>query len=415
MRVSETDDQQAAPPVGSQRLFFHVGLPKSGSTYLQGILGTHRNELREAGHVYPFVGREAMFHAAVEMAGEPDRWGLDPAQIDGTFAHLLRRGRRLGGTVLLSHEIFGAASPEQVDTMGEQLADFDLHVVVTARDLGRSVTAAWQEEVKNGRLRSFAEFSDGLLDEQAMAVGGRTFWRSQHLPRVLGTWGRLVAPDHVHVVPCPPAGTAPHLLWDRFAEAVDLDPAVADLSTVPVRNESLSAAKVAFLIDVLTAVDGRLEQPWHSRVAKRWFAQSLLAGVPGDKPVAPPDLREQLASLSTQWVEQVRAAGYRVHGDLDDLLPRPDDGRSPHPDEVGAEDRLAGLPEVVAEMLVRTRALHEEIATGHDERRELSAERDQLREQVAGLTAELAKPPPPPPPTATQRVARRVRRVLSRS
>ena len=72
--------EQAAPSPDSrdgapQRLYFHVGLPKSGSTYLQSVLGGNRGALKDVGHVYPYVRQEGMFHAAVEMAGNPSRWG----------------------------------------------------------------------------------------------------------------------------------------------------------------------------------------------------------------------------------------------------------------------------------------------------------------------------------------------------
>ncbi len=399
----ERDQDEGPRPAGAadagerQRLYFHVGLPKSGSTYLQTVLGTHRAALREHDHVYPFVGREGMFHAAVEMAGTPARWGLDPVEIEGTFAHLLRRGRRLGGTVVLSHEIFGAATQEQVDVMAPLLRDFDLHVVVTARDLGRSVTAVWQEEVKNGRVRTFAEFSGGLLDDgAAVPATGVTFWRSQHLMNVLARWGALVPADHVHVVPCPPAGTAPALLWERFAEAVDLPADAVDLTQIPTRNESLGAPQVTFLREVLEEVDDRLEQPWHARVAKRWFAQTLLGAVPSAKPVAPAELTEQLAEIAAAWVEEVRSAGYRVHGDLQDLVPRSADPAAPHPDDVRAEDVLAGLPGVVAQMLVTVRGLHEELAASRADGDGLLTERDRLRVRVTALEAAAAEPPPAP-------------------
>ncbi len=421
--MSETEQAPGAgagptdPADGAaQRLFFHVGLPKSGSTYLQGVLSTHRTELREHDHVYPYVGREGMFHAAVEMAGTPSRWGLDPERVEGTFAHLLRRGRRLGGTVVLSHEIFGAADRDQVARMGGMLTDFDLHVVVTARDLGRSVTAAWQEEVKNGRNRSFAEFSDGLLHPDTLEPAAeRTFWRSQDLLGVLERWGRLVPPERIHVVPCPPPGVAPGLLWQRFAEAVDLPAGVVDLTQVPVRNESLGSAQVALLRRVLHAVGGRLEQPWHSRVAKRWFAQTLLSAVPAAKPVAPPDLIEQLGTVARSWVEQVRAGGYQVHGDLEDLLPTAPSPGSRHPDDVGDAELLEGLPDVLAEMLVRVRELQEELLGARQGQRDVEQERDRLSLRVEDLEAALAAPPPPPPPSVPRRVAGRLARALGRS
>lgn len=86
-----------AAPFGAQRLFLHVGLPKTGTTYLQSVLASNREVLREHGFVYPFVRPEAMFHAAAELRSDEQRWGLDPAVTTGTWQALLERARQAGG------------------------------------------------------------------------------------------------------------------------------------------------------------------------------------------------------------------------------------------------------------------------------------------------------------------------------
>ena len=51
------------------RVVLHVGLPKTGTTYLQALLADHRDELRDSGVLYPFLRPGGMFHAAVEVRG----------------------------------------------------------------------------------------------------------------------------------------------------------------------------------------------------------------------------------------------------------------------------------------------------------------------------------------------------------
>ena len=55
-----------------------------------------------------------------------------------------------GPAAVLSYELFAVASAEQAARALEDLAAYDVHVVVTARDLGRSVVSAWQERLKFG-------------------------------------------------------------------------------------------------------------------------------------------------------------------------------------------------------------------------------------------------------------------------
>jgi hypothetical protein len=292
--------------------------------------------------------------------------------------------------VLLSHEIFGSATRDQIARMAPLLDDFEVHLVVTARDLGRTATAEWQEQVKNGNPRSFEAFLTDLMSHLPEDLGDTTaFWRSQNLRNLLDRWQTLVPAERIHVVTCPRSGTPPDLLWNRFAEAVELAPDVVDLSTVPVRNESLGTAQIAFLRRVVVALDGRLTQPSYARVAKRWFAQTLLARLDGSKPVTPAPVAERLAAVSAAWVALIRDGGFAVHGDLDELLPEVADPTVPHPDRATDAEMLEGLPEVVAEMLLRTGELQVDLAAARVRAESLEASQERLRARVAELTEEL--------------------------
>ena len=347
----------------SQRLFLHVGLPKSGTTFLQGLLANNRNRLKAAGYIYPFIRRETMFHAAVELRGQHDRWGLTPETIDGTWDQVLQRVRSFDGAGIVSHELLAAATSEQVRRVARDTADLELHVVVTARDLSRQATALWQEEVKNGRRWSFEEFSASLFDAEGSEHGDSGFWRSQDLAAVLDRWGSVVASDRMHVVVVPRSSSDPLELWRRFAEAVALDPQSVDLDLQPRANESLGAAQVALLRHVVGALDGRLGQPHYAHVVKRFFAQGQLSRIESARPVTPPALRDRLDRVARKWVARIETQGYPVHGDLAELVPGtgPAPTGTRHPDDVTAEELLQGVPEVMAEMLLEIAELRTRI------------------------------------------------------
>ena len=390
----DVETLEGAVPEGPQRLYLHIGLPKSGSTYLQSVLGGNRSALKQHGYVYPYVRQEGMFHAAVEVAGRPENWGLSPDEIAGTFAHLLRRGRRLGGTVIISHEIFGAATPDQISAIAAQLEGFDVRVVVTVRNVGRTIAAHWQERVKNGYGESFADYTAELLaglPEDLEHTEG--FWRGQNLAWLLDRWRPVAPPDRTHVVVTPAGSAGPEELWRRFAEAIGIEPDAVDLSAVPNSNESLGTAQIAFLRQVLGSLDGRLQQPWFSRVAKRWFAQSLLSQVRSPKPVTPTPVAERLTGVVKAWIRAVEAGGYRVHGDLTELLPEPAPGGTPHPDDVAPADMLAGLPDVVAEMLLRdrdNRVRIRELEQALEQAQEVQAAGEREREDLARQVEEAS-------------------------
>jgi len=67
------------------RVVLHVGLPKTGTTYLQAVLAHHRDALREIGVLYPFVRPQAMFLGAVEVRGSREKFGLTADDVAGTW------------------------------------------------------------------------------------------------------------------------------------------------------------------------------------------------------------------------------------------------------------------------------------------------------------------------------------------
>lgn len=332
----------------------HVGLPKTGTTYLQRVLAEHREQLREAGVLYPRLRPGAHFEAAVEVRGSAAKFGLDPSALAGTWEQLCAEARawhEQGGTAVLGHEVLGGASPPEVARALAPLAGCEVHVVATARDLGRQATAHWQEEVKLGATWTFADLERTQLRadtgrDQGPDAGGRRphFWHAQDWVDALGRWGAGLPPERVHLVVCPAPGAPPGELWRRFADAVGpgagaLQP---DDAALPPANPSLPPAEVALLREVHRALAARTERGGEGldraavlRLVKREWAERELAGA-GQAARTPAELGPLLARVTDGWVAEVRAAGWRVHGspadvgDLDPVVGGPGD---PHPDQ----------------------------------------------------------------------------------
>ena len=288
----------------SQRLTLHIGLPKSGTTYLQGLLASHREELRAAGRLYPFVRPEAMFRAAVEVRQQHEVWGLPPEEVDGTWRALLDRVREVGLPAVISHEILAGCSPEHAARVAADVAGHEVHLVVTCRDLLRQAMGHWQEEVKNGRPWSYDEMVAALPTAAESADQELGFWSSQDLVGVLDRWSAALPSATVHVVTAPPSGSPPDELWRRFAEAAAIPADALDpTDSEPGANRSLGAAQVRFLREVLVALDGRVGQPDHAHVVKRWFAQKVLAERGGEPARATPELAGLLLERSAGWAD----------------------------------------------------------------------------------------------------------------
>ena len=342
----------------------HVGLPKTGTTYLQGLLTGHRDELRGQGVLYPFLRPGGMFHAAVEVRGSHDKFGLDPAFIAGSWAALCARAREYDGTTVISHEILGGATAAEIGDALAPLAGLEVHVVVTARDLGRQATAHWQEEVKLGDPRSFADFERDQFRADGPAAPRPHFWHAQDYRDALRRWATSVPAERVHLVVCPPTGAPLDALWRRFADALGVEPGVLDARGLDDRvNASLGTTEIALLRGVNAALDGDLSAADRTRVVKRMFAEGVLASRAGRPPRTPAPLVALLDEVTRAWLPAIEATGHPVHGELADLLPTPPPPATPHPDDVSAGDELGAAVEALSGLLVTAAGERAESAT----------------------------------------------------
>jgi len=312
----------------TERVYLHVGTPKSGTTYLQRVLDQNRERLAAAGVLV--VGDEHVdrVHAALVVREDP-RVGTLPQRQTRSWDRLVAQIRAWQGpSAVLSYELFSAASREQAERALADLAGLDIHVVITARDFGKMVPSAWQERLKFGLTTPL----DQWLPAREKAHPRREWgWRTMDPASVAERWGASLAPDHVHVVTVPRRRRDPDELWHRFAAACDLTALSDDLNLgVGLVNESLGVTAA----ELLRRVNERIGPPIEgSREQARWLRDTLAHGVLaklGSEPIQIND--EQLSDAERQAARSVRRvgkAGYDVQGDLDDLAPSQGAGRSP--------------------------------------------------------------------------------------
>ena len=209
----------------TRRVLLHVGAPKTGTSFVQDILFTHRATLRERGILYPADRHDAHFLAALDLMELP--WGGLEREAGGAWDRLVAEVREWTGTAIISHEILGTASRVHVARALESLGahdDTEIHIVYSARDLVRQIPAEWQENVKHRRTKQYGQFLEDLRDEQRSAEVAQWFWGVQEVPDVLDRWAESIPRDRVHLVTVPPPGSSPTLLWERFAGLFGIDP-----------------------------------------------------------------------------------------------------------------------------------------------------------------------------------------------
>ncbi len=347
----------------------HVGVAKSGTTFLQRTLAEHAAVLSERGVLYPQTEDDVMFRAALDVRGTHKVWGRSRSEVEGSWDELCRRARGHDGVTVISHELLGSAGTSQVAAALSMLRGLEVHVVVTARDPARQLTAEWQEGVKHGRRATFAEFQarvDVALPHDGLA---RHFHTAQDLPVVLTRWGHGLPSRRVHVVVGAPSAAPVELLRQRFAEAAGCDAYDIAPSDVEPANRSLGSTEVDLLRRVNVALDGRLPQPHYGRLVKHRMVRDVLAGRGSDLPVAPASAYDAAVHLGELWGKEIRRAGYSVHGDLDDLVPAVRHDDVPHPDDVDRDQQVEAASEVIADLLLRLHQTQDDLAHQTSKRR----------------------------------------------
>ncbi len=306
----------------AERVFVHVGTPKSGTSFAQQRLFTNPEALAAQGVLYPGDRFDAHFLAALDLIGVG--WGGLEEEAVGHWDALAEQVRAHPGTAIVSHEILAYATPEQVERAMASLGAGDgteIHVVLSARDLARQIPAEWQENVKHRRRLRYAEYLDCLRDPARETLSGQWFWGVQEVPSILQRWGAGLSPERVHVVTVPRPGAEPDTLWLRIMAALDVDP--TDFRIEAERaNPSLGVPEAALLRRLNEELRHRFPNHDYREFVREFLVHRNLSRRTGSARLAlPAEVHAWTVDLATDWVRQVETAGYAVVGDLAELLP----------------------------------------------------------------------------------------------
>ncbi len=378
-----------------RQLFLHVGSPKTGTTFLQGSVWASREQLAAQGLELP-LRRGEHFRAALAV-----RELLDP-EVDRPewFDVLDRLHAALASSsaprTLVTHEFLAAATEEQASGFVDSFPDYEVHIVLTARDLGRQVPAEWQQQIQHRRMMTYPHFLTSLRDGHPDV---QHFWAAQDTADVARRWSARLPPERVHVVTVPPPGAPRGLLLERFSQVIGVDPARLNTGAAQ-GNDSMGLAQAELLRRVNVALGDRLpsSRAGYSRVAKDHLAQRLLATQPGERPGLPLEAYDWCEPVARRIIDAITTAGYSVVGDLHDLLPLRST-TEPMSLEVADSELVAAAVEALAGMLDQR---HSDLTTI-----------DELRQRVVRLRSRVQAAEVPSPGGRLRSTVARLRSRLS--
>lgn len=332
----------------ARRVYLHIGVMKSATSYLQGLCEQNSERLAAAGILWC---PDHLRYQAVREAVGKSRGGPDERR---HWVDLAERMRRHRGDVLLSNELLAGWRLPQIRRLVGALPEAEVRVIISARDLARIIPSHWQTTIKNGKTWSWADFasavcSDGSDDAEGVAgwdggdgaddddagpedelsgvETGTTvsttsawFWRRHDLSVIVTRWAHVVPADHISLVTVPAHSTDVQTMAERFGSAVGVD--VVGFEQPDSRgNPSLGAHSVELLRRINSPMtQTTFDDPDHRY--GRALGRALAAGA---------DLEPRFALSQSQqdWVRRRAEAiiketarlGVTVVGDLADLLP----------------------------------------------------------------------------------------------
>lgn len=344
----------------AQRLVLHIGVQKSGTTYLQRMLEERAAALEELGVVYPLpddqgpVRVNAHEAATYGLLGGEYPWvgGRRAAAEEQWWIRLRDRVRACPGTAVVSAEALSVVRSDAGQRVIDELGADEVQVVVTARSLGRLLPSSWQQHVRNGRSAGFPRFLEGLADQRARGWEeiekelDAHMWRAFGLGRLAERWACLVGVDEVTVVGNPGSGAGS--LWHRFMEACGLSEEAARLPA-PSEGTTVHGGVTGPEVEVLRALNANLPARGWTHEEGALLRDRIVQAFRdreerGPRPAIPPRFREQVAQWSAEDLDDLRACGARVVGSLEELAYAPEDDPAPlRPADIAEASGLASV------------------------------------------------------------------------
>ncbi len=300
----------------ARRVFLHIGTMKSATTYIQALCTINSKRLAAQGVLCPPPG--VNFAAINVLLGSSyiRPWN------ERAWTTLADQIREHDGDVFLSNEILSLRSRGKIAQLVAALAPAQVHVMVTARDLARVIPSQWQEGTANRQTWTWAQYAESVCTDQPPdpEIANR-FWRRHDIPAFLSRWLESVPKERTTLVTVPAAG-APGVLAERCGISLGVD--FSDFEE-PARSHSSLGAYSAELVRRLNAELGDIDVLRYRTGFHKALCRSVLAQRAAREP------RIALSASEHAWavkraeamIEELRASGITVVGDLDELLPAP--------------------------------------------------------------------------------------------
>lgn len=304
------------------RIVLHIGAMKTGTSFVQSVLGNNQELLAERDAVFLGGAFGVQSRAVRDVLNLPKQPGKNKRK----WRALVQPVGAMDPdtTAVVSMEFLSFASDRHMGPFLNPLRNSHatIEVILTVRDQSRVIPAQWQTYTRNFGDESWPDYLRRIEPSRSRRVtrsrAHRTFHRAQDITPMLERWSRAHGIAKTHVVTVPPPDAPRSELWDRFCAAAGFDGSGVDLDDVH-DNTSLGFGSCEFL----RRVNAHLADvpPRRYRVGMRALARDVLAPLRASesRPVLDRRAAEYAATLNQELREAMSDSRFELYGSLDDL------------------------------------------------------------------------------------------------
>jgi len=335
-------------PLAPGTRLVHIGPYKTGTTAVQHAFHTRREQVADEGVHYAGRGIQP-YRQVIALTGAKGRRGHVPADIS-VWEELVAEIDDAGDQrVVLSCESLANAHRPAIERLYANLGPERVHVVRMLRRYDKMLPSKWQQSVMGGLKTSFDPWLKNVI-----ADPDHDFWFQHGNTDLTDRWAEVVGPENITLVVVDE--TDRDFLSRTFEQLLDLSPGLLK----PVaggENRSLARGEV----EMLRRFNQIVTPPkWRGEVHERYIRFGASRSMktqprnPDDPSVATPEWAyAPLAERAEREIAALRAAGFRVIGDLD-LLHVPTRAERPaNPTELEPGTVLADVVALAASGVVK--------------------------------------------------------------
>ncbi|NMP14782.1 hypothetical protein [Thalassotalea sp. Y01] len=292
---------------------YHVGMMKSGTTFLQQILSSNQAALKKHGWSYP-GNRLNQQHACYALCGEhiPWRFPAVPEALGKDLVQALRSAKTPNSVI--SAEALSCLSKQGIAHFIDKVGAPD-RVVFTIRGLSSAIPSSWQQLIKGGASISYPGYFKQLRTQRGSLSG---IWSNYAFGHAIELWSQ-VAPVDVVIVPTQGQKSD---LASLFFDACGME--FSDSFATDIESASSNISLSMELTEILRLINQLLkDDKSQSEAVRKYFLNKMafpLAGkYRGTKITLPQRYCEQVNNWNNEELELLQRHADRVYGQMDDL------------------------------------------------------------------------------------------------